>query len=784
MDEKAQDNQRVFELLFKLGQAYLEKGRYDEAIEKFGKLIELGAENTNIYSNLSKAYMLKEQYDEKAIEVFYKTLEFEPDNQDLLLLLSQLYLANKNDDDQAYRIYKKALRYRPQNANDLILTLIKIDYKNGNYESAKSLVDETLALEPNNEKLISFYSYVSWKKKAYDEVTKTLKKTLGKNRNPLSLKWLILNYIEAVKDANIAKNDYKIKHEDIDYCDHYLKSFNKLNRLNDIYVFLSVKKILQNSITEDMITGDHSIAEYDLFLSDESFSNIWDRGLNKQTSIDTLFDFPNGIWKKIEPQNNSYAAEPDENLNINKVITGEEFDQCETLMLIQINNYNELIQKPGFNELFTKFNNLINKTFDKPAILSLKRTDDGYFIFWNDYLKAIEGANNIFKGSDDLLNDKQSGIKFKYQIIIHQKDSTKAQDLFNGLTTLFEIQQLNSPINTFSSVDSDFSNKICITESLYKLTKSNNSINTLFLETITIPTLDKSISLYEILWEDSLDKLRTGIIKKINRFHILNEIYLNDVFDSFKAVDTFLDRLVIIKVLRPDFRTIKISRQKRVFFEKARKIGKLNHKNIAIIYDISEDEGFSYIAREYLEGTHLTSPMTGSKTVDWRKAIESCLQIGAGLNYAHKMGIIHTRIKPSNIFISENNEIKITDFAIPEFSTTIKKQKSTNLKNISYASPEQVSNKEIDFRSDIYSVGVVLFELLTRENPFYNMDKQKLINKIINNKPPFITSKNQYIPKEIDPIVAKALAKQPKDRYENIEQFMTELQNFLKKIKL
>ena len=784
MDEKTKDNQRVFELLFKLGQAYLEKGLYDEAIEKFSKLIDLGEENKDTYANLSKAYMLKEQYDEKAIEVFNKTLEFEPDNQALTILLSQLNLANKNYDDRAYRIYKKALRYRSQNANDLILTLIKIDYKNGNYESAKSLVDETLALEPNNEELISFYSYMAWKKKAYNEVAKTLKKTLGKKRNPISLRWLILNYIEAVKDAGITKNEYKIKYEDIDYCNHYLKSLNQLNRLNDIYVYLSVKNILQNSVTDDMITGNHSIAEYELFLSDESFSNIWDRGLNKQSSINTLFNFPREIWKKIEPQNNRYTAEPDANLNSNKVITDEEFNQCKTLMLIQINNYNELVQKTGFNELFAKLDNLINKTFDKSAILSLKRTNDGYFIFWKEPLKAVGGANNFFTSFDNLFNDKQSGIKFNCQIIIHQKYSTKAQDLFNNLTTLFEIQQLNSPINTFFNADIDMSNKICITESLYKLIKSDNSINTIFLETITIPTLDKSVSLYEILWEDSLEKLRTGIIKKINRFQILNEIYLNDVFDSFKAVDTFLDRLVIIKVLRPDFRTLKRTRQKEDFFENARKIGKLNHKNIAIIYDISEDEGFSYIAREYLEGTHLTSPMTGSKTVDWRKAIDFCLQIGAGLNYAHNMGIIHTRIKPSNIFISENNEIKITDFAIPEFSTTIKKQQSTNLKNISYASPEQVSNKEIDFRSDIYSVGVVLFELLTRDNPFYNKDKQKLINKIINNKPPLVTSKNQYIPKEIDPIIAKALAKQPKDRYENFEQFMTELQNFLKKIKL
>ena len=263
----------------------------------------------------------------------------------------------------------------------------------------------------------------------------------------------------------------------------------------------------------------------------------------------------------------------------------------------------------------------------------------------------------------------------------------------------------------------------------------------------------------------------------------MGEIHLNDAFDSFKAVDTFLDRIVIIKILRPNFLSNNHADVSKDFLEQARMIGKLNHNAIAIIYDIGEDEGFSYITREYVEGTQLTNASDNLNLNDWRKVIELCQQIGDGLNYAHQMGIFHTRIKPANIFISETNEVKITDFAIPKFSTAIRKLENPDLKGLSYASPEQINNQKIDQRSDIYSLGVVLYELLTKENPFYDDDDKKLFHNIINKKIPLVHTKNNNMPNGINDIIAKAVAKSPGNRYKNIKQFMLELQNFIKENK-
>ncbi|MFX0142222.1 MAG: protein kinase, partial [Candidatus Hodarchaeota archaeon] len=754
MDEKLPDNQRVLELLFQLGNAHLEKGQYEKAIEKFRKLIELGEENATIYLNLSKAYIFKEQYDESAVQVFLKALKYDPENKVINIVLSQIYFNNNKEDNEAYKVYQKALQYHPKNSKDLILALIKIDYKNGRYKSAKSLAQKTLASNPDYTEIIPYYTYLGWKEEAFDEVTKTLKEILLKKRCNLALKWLVLNYLKALKNAAINKKEYKIVHDDVQYCENYLNSVNQFNQLNDIYLFLYLKRIVLDFTSGNIKEKNQSIDEYELFLSDNSLSTIWNRALNKEDLIEIPFNFSKEVWKRIVSLNNSPSNMSTIDNKENKINTDAEFNHIDTLTLIQIANYDELIQKPNDKDLFIKFDSFINSTLDQNSMSSLKRMSDGYFILGNDTVKAISNAIDILRGSHKLHAELKNGTKLEFQIIIHHLTSKNSNDLLNDLNILFEIQQLYSGIFYSKNPDSvngkDPGSRICVTETVYNILKNDNYYKSKLLETISMPNLLRSIPIYEIVWEDSLDNIRNGIVKKINRYHILNEIYLNDAFDSFKAIDTFLDRLVILKVLRPDFPVSEQPELSKVFQKQAHLIGKLNHNNIANIYDINEDEGFCYIVREFVEGMQLKTQLTGSNKIDWRKAIEFCQNICNALSYAHKTGIIHRRIKPSNIFFSESEEIKITDFSIPGFSTTIKNNRNLNLIGISYASPEQIADKNIDHRTDIYSLGVVLYELLTKENPFYDDDREKLFNNIITIDPPSVSSKNNDIPTEID----------------------------------
>jgi len=768
MDEKLQENQRVFELLFQLGQAYLEKGQYNEAIDKLSKLIELGEESASVYLNLSKAFMLKEQYDDTAINVFRKTLKFDPDNKVINVVLSKIYLNKNREDDEAYKIYQTALQYNPKNKNDILVKLIQIDYNRGNYEVAKIRAEEFLTSNPDHEQIIPLYVQIGWQQKLYEQITDTLREVYKKNRNPESLNWLILNYIKCYRDSAKNAPKFKLNDEDIKICNNYLQSFNQFDNLKSIYIYLTLKKIVIQLTSKNDHKPDSPVSEFELFLSDNSLSNIWEKGINKQVAANNSFQFTEEIWNRLHAiSSNSSKINDNDNLPTNKT----EATHNNILMLIQIDNHRQLTQSPKSEDIFSALDSSLVNSFEGSQ---LKKTSDGYIAFEESVSKAIKNAITIFRDTYSYHN------KLKMQILIHSRNS---DDLLDDLSVLFEVQQLQGDIFSdkldASNGGIDLSQKICITAPIFQSLKTEASLQTDLLTTLTVPQTNLSMPIYEVIWEDPLDKLRSGIIKKISRFQIINEIYLNDTLNSFKAVDTFLERLVILKILRPDFRKQNRNKTAKDFFEGARKIGKFNHKNNTLIYDIGEDQGFLYISREYVEGSDLKLYLSEQQIVGWRHVIELCVNIGNMLHAAHQANIVHGKIKPSNIFFTESKEIKITDFMIPGFTTPIKDQPHPNLNSISYAATEQLENNIVDKRTDIYSVAVILYELLTGKNPFYANDKNQLLRNITTMKLPSISSQQRDIPTEIDYIIAKSLEKSPANRYQDMAQFVNALKPFL-----
>ncbi len=782
MDEKIRGNKRVFELLYQLGEAYLKRGQYEQAIEKFSKLVEFGHENLAIYRNLSTAYLRKEKYDESAIYVFQQTLKYDPNNKVINNILSKIYLSAGKDDQTAYRVYKQALNNKPPHSRELMLFLAKIEYKNGSYTAAKSLAEEYFQTYPDDMDIIPYYSLLGWKEERYSEVTTKLKEIYQENKNTIVLKWIALTFLKAIKNASIADEEFEISKSDFDYCKYYINEVDQFNHLNDIYLFLAIKKIVKDAAGEKKIDNNQSIAEYELFLSDNSFSNIWDRGLNKLSAMPRSFNFTQEIWNRVIPLNSVPITLPTASYGKNKHATDDNFDYGNSLMLIQITNYDAFSKQSRHYEILARFDALLENILDKKSIPQLKRLNNGYLLFGTNIEYTIDTAVTIFKRYTETYR-RTDGQKFKFQILIHSREPNSIDNLLEDLYILFELQQLSCDIfegNGISLTDHREQNdKIFITQQVQEIIKENTAYNSILLKNIDFPALQDSMPIFEIAWEDPLEKLRNGVMEKIDRFHIVNELSLNDSLNSYKAIDSFLDRLVILKILRPDFPVEDRTQLAGIFLNKASIIGKLNHNNIAIIYDINEDEGFCYIAREYVEGTQLTDLISSSGALDWRNAVEICRQTAQGLIHAHRASLIHAKLNPNNIFISEMNEIKLTDFTVPEFSSPVKKQRNINLRSISYAAPEQIEKNETDHRTDIYSLGVIFYELLSGKNPFFNEDKRILFENITKLTPPPLSVMFPHIPVKTDSILTKAMAKYPGNRFESMDQFLEELINIL-----
>jgi eukaryotic-like serine/threonine-protein kinase len=258
---------------------------------------------------------------------------------------------------------------------------------------------------------------------------------------------------------------------------------------------------------------------------------------------------------------------------------------------------------------------------------------------------------------------------------------------------------------------------------------------------------------------------------KLGRYEVLNELGKGAMGVVYLAKDPVIGRMVAIKTIRTS-QTGDDDSESREFRERfvreAQTAGILSHPNIVTIHDIGEDteSRTSFIAMEYIEGRNLKSLLAEKKKFHWDEIADLIAQIAEALDYAHRKGIIHRDIKPANIILTTDGKIKITDFGIAKIASSNLTTTGQFLGTPNYMSPEQVSGAPVDGRSDIFSLGVVLYELLTNRKPFLGDNLTAISYKIVHEDftPPAELSTE--VPPEFNAIVARAMAKDPWNRYQ------------------
>lgn len=270
--------------------------------------------------------------------------------------------------------------------------------------------------------------------------------------------------------------------------------------------------------------------------------------------------------------------------------------------------------------------------------------------------------------------------------------------------------------------------------------------------------------------------------QSIDRYRIEEEIGKGAMANVYRAFDPSINRALAIKVLRAD-RCINDNHRTR-FLRESRTAGNLTHPNIVTIYDVGEDQGQPYIAMELLQGVPLDRLLKSEHHFTLSETLEICMQLAQSLEYAHRQGIVHRDIKPSNIIYSKDStgiKIKITDFGIAHVEDTDLSQQTQEgdlLGTPQYMSPEQVLGQPVDNRSDLFSFGVILYELLTRNKPFQGDSIATLMFRIATEDPPPMGETAQQIPPTLHRLVYRLLQKKPDKRPADTQ----ELVNILQKI--
>ncbi len=276
----------------------------------------------------------------------------------------------------------------------------------------------------------------------------------------------------------------------------------------------------------------------------------------------------------------------------------------------------------------------------------------------------------------------------------------------------------------------------------------------------------------------SIRYIKGGRVERYGRYQIIEELGRGSMGVVYKAYDPEIDRSLALKILRPDRVTSKAFVDR--FLKEARAIGRLSHPNIVTVYDVGQDHGTVYIAMELLEGLALSDLMKKERMPVARVA-DIGAQVAGALEYAHRKGIVHRDIKPSNIIVNPSGHVKLTDFGIAHIedpNMPHQTQAGEILGTPAYMSPEQVLGRPVQGSADIFSLGIVLYEMLTGTRPFKGENLSAIFNAITQYNPSPPNKLNSQVPRQLSSAVMKCLSKEPERRFQSAGELASLLEGF------
>lgn len=265
--------------------------------------------------------------------------------------------------------------------------------------------------------------------------------------------------------------------------------------------------------------------------------------------------------------------------------------------------------------------------------------------------------------------------------------------------------------------------------------------------------------------------------KKLDgRYEIRELIGIGGMANVYRCYDTIDDREVAIKILKDEF--LNNEEFIRRFKNESKAIAVLSHPNIVKVYDVSFGDMIQYIVMEYIDGITLKEYINQQNVLTWKETVHLVTQVLAALSHAHSKGVVHRDIKPQNMMLLSDGTIKVTDFGIARFSNSTRTMTEQAIGSVHYIAPEQAKGDITDGKTDIYSIGIMMYEMLTGKLPFDGENAVSVALMHLQVEPPAPRSINASIPEGIEEIILKAMQKQPVDRYQSAQDMLADIERF------
>ncbi len=268
--------------------------------------------------------------------------------------------------------------------------------------------------------------------------------------------------------------------------------------------------------------------------------------------------------------------------------------------------------------------------------------------------------------------------------------------------------------------------------------------------------------------------------KTFGRYQIIDKLGRGAMGLVYRAIDPLIERELAIKTLLPDLPEDIVAEVRERFLREARAAGKLSHPNIVTVFDVGEQDGVGYIAMELVAGRSLQQILREPESLPFDTVAEIAAQVADALDHAHGHSIVHRDVKPGNVMVAPSGRAKLTDFGIAWVPSSSMTQTGAALGSPKYMSPEQATGQPVEPRSDVFTLGVLLYEMLTRRNPFSREDDVSpfdVMDRIAQEPHPPVREINPEVPAAFEQIIDRALAKKPEDRYASAAEMANALRS-------
>ncbi|MGH7495916.1 MAG: protein kinase domain-containing protein [bacterium] len=691
---------RVASILQSLGEAYLTRGQYAEAVTKFTQLLQTGQRAPAVHRSFALALAGMNQWNEPARQAFQHVLQLFPDDRDLLLKICRVLLAHNAREAFALQLYKRVLTLNPAPNRETLHALVQHFLKNEEFEPAFETLKRVALLENGDApQTVTQLVHLGWRLEKYAEIRTVLEYLNGRNEKMASVRhWLALESAYAIHRAN-AGQALAVSSEGQGEAGQIAAPHNWQTIVQALSAYGRVEYVAA--------LREFSSLRLALALIQQSH-RVWAKlGLENEAPDDTAF-----------------ALELAQRFSSHQVAASS-VSAARQILALKIINFDRLATASGAelaNALTEKFIDFSVKYLVKAANATCYRLRDGVVAFADSLkLLAIAAVDLLHKIERYNVTAKPA-TQIWVQTAVHARTDGNGEVELSAWRMLYEVLhmlEIKTGLSRPAMAPEKQNNSLIVARTVYEKRIGDEAMPAKYsgLRHATIPFFHAEIC--EAIWRNPLEYVQEKTPQPFGKYAVTEKLRGSRAAGTYRARDRELERVAILKALSPhnSYKLIQDPALREQVTVAVRHLGRLALPGVAMIYDMGWQEEIFFFVREFLEGKSLDEILHSGRCLLLPEGLALGMRLCRILHASHRAGVYHGNLKPGNIWLSANGEVKVSDFFVPLFVDLPDPNNLLDPANWQYSAPERRNGATLHATSDVFSFGAILCESMSGKLP-------------------------------------------------------------------